>query len=348
MSRRSVPALCLILLLSLSGCSPAGGEAVQEFFAMDTLMRVQLSGPKAEAAVQAAVAEVNRLDRLLSRTGEDSDVARINAHAGDGGEVTVSQETAVLLAQALEASAATGGAFDVTIAPVMDAWGFGTSEAELRVPAQDELSALLPLVDSGALHVDTTRNTARLDAPGAELDLGGIAKGYAADRLMALLSGYDVSSALLNLGSSTIAALGTRPDGGPWRIALRDPQDEDGQLLVLALSDQVLSTSGGYERFFEADGVVYHHILDPETGMPARSGLLSVTVVSDQGAEADALSTALYVMGPEQALGFWRTRDTFECILCLDDGTVLVTEGLEDAVTFKGDVNGYTCEIVRR
>ena len=315
---------------------------------MDTLMRVQLSGPKAEAAVQAAVAEVNRLDRLLSRTGEDSDVARINAHAGDGGEVTVSQETAVLLAQALEASAATGGAFDVTIAPVMDAWGFGTSEAELRVPAQDELSALLPLVDSGALHVDTTRNTARLDAPGAELDLGGIAKGYAADRLMALLSGYDVSSALLNLGSSTIAALGTRPDGGPWRIALRDPQDEDGQLLVLALSDQVLSTSGGYERFFEADGVVYHHILDPETGMPARSGLLSVTVVSDQGAEADALSTALYVMGPEQALDFWRTRDTFECILCLDDGTVLVTEGLEDAVTFKGDVNGYTCEIVRR
>lgn len=349
MSSRFIPALCALLLFLLPGCAQTQAEpTIRNFFAMDTVMSIQVYGPESETAADAAVSEVNQLEKLFSRTLDKSDIAQLNACAGDGTAVSLSPETVALLSKAQENSSATAGAFDPTIAPVMDAWGFGTSKDTFRVPSSTELSSLLPLVNYTALKLNAQTNTAQLESPGMEVDLGGIAKGYAADRLVSLLNDSGITSALLNLGSSTVTALGNRPDGTPWRIALRDPQQEDQQLLILELSDQALSTSGGYERFFEENGVTYHHILDPETGYPAQSGLLSVTIVAKNGAMADAWSTALYVLGPERALELWRARDDFECVLCCSDGTVLVTEGLEDALTFKGENNGYTYEIVRR
>lgn len=356
MSSRAIPTFFLLSALLLSSCAlPGGGSSAPEpaqrqFFAMNTLMTLQITGEEAEDALSAAVEEVNRLDRLFSRSQSESDIARLNAHAGDGTDVPLSPETTELLSLALEETSATAGAFDVTVAPVIDAWGFGTGDAgQYRLPSEGELEALLPLVDSAALHVDTAGNTARLDRSGMEVDLGGIAKGYTADRLVELLGEYDVSSALLNLGSSTITLVGNNPSGQPWRVALKDPQDEEQQILLLSLSDQALSTSGAYEQHFEENGVTYHHILDPRTGYPAQTGILSVTVVSDNGARADALSTALFVAGPEQALELWRADDSFECVLCLEDGRILITQGLEDQFLYnEEDSHGYTCEIVRR
>ena len=357
MSIRSIPTFCMICLSLLSACAvrpaPAPSEAPEtsrQFFAMNTLMSLRLSGPDREDALDAAIAEINRLDQLFSRTMDESDISRLNARAGDGTDVPLSPETADLLSDALRQGEETGGAFNITIAPIIDAWGFGAGGTDAyRVPSEEELSGLLPLTDPSALHVDQTAHTARLDRPGMEVDLGGIAKGYAADRLTELLEGYGVSSALLSLGSSTIALMGDNPSGEPWRVAVKDPQDQEEQILLLSLSDQVLSTSGAYEQQFTSAGVTYHHILDPETGYPADTGMLSVTVVADSGALTDAWSTALFVAGPEQALELWRTYGGFECILCLEDGRILITEGLEHQILYnKENPNDYTCQIVRR
>ncbi|NLF34566.1 MAG: FAD:protein FMN transferase, partial [Clostridiales bacterium] len=182
---------------------------------------------------------------------------------------------------------------------------------------------------------------------GMAIDLGAIAKGAAAAGAADVLRDHGVTSGLLMLGGN-ITALGHKPDGTPWRVAVRDPADRDSYLCVLSLTDQSASTSGGYERYFEEHGVLYHHIIDPSTGYPAECGLLSVTVVSADDTAADALSTALFVLGEEGALSLWRASDDFEAILIRTDGRVLVTEGLEAVMEFRGDDHGYQYEIVRR
>ncbi|NCC67725.1 MAG: FAD:protein FMN transferase [Clostridia bacterium] len=337
--------LCLALgLLLLSGCTPAvggDGETLQ-FFAMDTVMSVTVSDGDAGAA-EAVQAMLYELDSALSRTQENSEISMLNISAGTGNPVALSDTIFDLLESAVALSERTKGAFNPAVAPIMDAWGFTTDEK--HVPSDEELQKLLPLLDLGALKLENGR--ALLTVEGMSVDLGGIAKGYAGDKAADLLSDYGVSSALVSLGGN-ITAIGTKPDGSDWRVAVRDPKDQESYLCILPLTDKTVSTSGGYERYFEQDGVIYHHIIDPKTGYPARSGLQSVSVVSTSGTVADALSTALFVMGEEDALELWRASDDFEAVLVRDDGVVLVTEGLENGFEFLGDSNGYTYEIIRR
>ena len=184
-------------------------------------------------------------------------------------------------------------------------------------------------------------------SPQEAMDLGAVAKGFAAGEAEEALRGAGVERATIDLGGN-VTVIGTRPDGDPWRVAVKDPRNTDGYLCILELEDVTLSTSGGYERYFEEDGVRYHHIIDPKTGYPADSGLLSVTVVTANHVLADALSTALFVAGPEEALDFWRSRDDFELVLCTDDDRIIVTQGLEDAFQLYDQDGGYTYEIARR
>lgn len=337
--------LCLALL---SGCSarPPEAEPVQtQFFSMDTVMTIRVYDGGGEEALQAARREVERLDKLLSRTDPDSRISALNAHAGDGTMVRLEPEVTGLLAFAKSVSGLLPGDFDITIAPVMDAWGFTTEERQ--VPSDEALAAALALTDCAQLTVDEGASAARLERAGMEVDLGAVAKGFTAARAEAVLREGGVRSALLDLGGN-ITAIGSKADGSPWQVAVKDPQDTGEALCVLSLSDQTASTSGGYERYFEEDGVVYHHIIDPGTGFPAQSGLRSVTVVSRDHMLADALSTALFVAGPEEALDFWRSREDFELVLCADDGRVIVTEGLEPGYRPTGEDRGYTYEIARR
>ena len=218
---------------------------------------------------------------------------------------------------------------------------------DITFPAPDALAAAMALVDSAELSVDTEASAASLARAGMEVDLGAVAKGFAAREAEAAIRDAGGTSAMLDLGGN-VTVIGAKEDGSPWRVAVKDPRDTGSYLCVLALTDVTLSTSGGYERYFEEDGVRYHHIIDPETGYPADSGLLSVTVVSADHLLADALSTALFVAGPEEALDFWRSRDDFELVLCTGQGELLVTEGLEDVFTFAGADRGYTYEIARR
>lgn len=334
----------LLILPMLAGCAPTVGDTgdTQQFFAMDTIMSITVyDGEK--GAAEAAMQRVNSLDALFSRTREESEITQVNQNAGTGVATPLSDDVYGILQQAVLLSNRTGGAFDPTIAPVMDAWGF--TKSEYRVPGADELAGLLPLVNAAALVLED--QSALLPETGMELDLGAIAKGYAGDQCTQLLSSYGVTSALVALGGN-VTAIGSKPDGTSWRVAVRDPDNEDSYLCVLSLQDKTASTSGGYERYFEQDGVIYHHIIDPDTGYPARSGLKSVTVVSSSGTTADALSTALFVMGEEKALELWRESSDFEAVLVRDDNKILITDGLENGLDFQGESHGYTYEIVRR
>ena len=190
------------------------------------------------------------------------------------------------------------------------------------------------------MELDETAGTASLP-DGVEVDLGSVAKGYAGDVLTGLLKANGVKSALLDLGGN-IQTVGTKPDGSSWRIGVRDPEDENGYIGVVSVSDKAVVTSGGYERYFEQDGVRYWHILDPETGAPARSGLASVTVVGDSGLLCDALSTALFVMGLDRALEHWRTYRDFEAVFVCEDGSVTVTAGLEDSFALSQEGRALT------
>ena len=338
--------LCFPLLLILALLSACGDEPERvQIIAMDTVMTFQTYGKAAEDALVDASAEVRRLDALLSRTDPESAVSRVNS-AG-GAPVEAGAELSELLETAAEYSRMTGGAFDITLAPVSSAWGFTTDS--YRVPSRAELDALLAHV--GMEHVHVSGDTVTLDG-GAQIDLGAIAKGYAADRVLDLYREAGLERGWAALGGN-VAALGCRPDGEPWEIGIQDPsRPDDGNAYagLLYLEDACAVTSGSYQRYFEQDGRRYHHILDPATGAPADSGLLSVTVVADaeagSGAMCDALSTALFVMGEEKALDFRRESGLdFELVLVTEDGRVVATAGLEGRFA-PAEGSGYAYETV--
>lgn len=331
-----------LILLMLAGCArPASdtqsadaepGQAT--FFAMDTVMQLTVYGD--EALLTDAQTRVNELEHLLSVTDESSEIYAAN-HSGSA---AVSGDTAALLEQTLELCGRTGGALDLSIYPVVRAWGFTTGE--YRVPDGEELAELLNCVDYSRISFDPASGQLALE-PGMEIDLGSVAKGYTGDQLIALLKSAGVTSALVNLGGN-VQALGAKPDGSPWRIAVQDPAGE-GYIGILDVEDQAVITSGGYERYFEQDGQIYWHIIDPATGAPADGGLISVTVVGDCGLLCDGLSTALFVMGYEDAVDFWRAGSDFEMILVREDGSIALTEGLEDCFELTADAE---TEVIRR
>ena len=347
MKRQLAALLLTIFALSLTACGETAAESeTRTVYAMDTVMNLTVYGENAAAALESAEKELHTLDEaVLSRTAEGSELYALNTSNGETVEYGADDILPALIETALTISDATEGAFDPTLAPVLDAWGF--TKDERRVPFADELKELLSHTGCGKVALEKTADgwtVTLLD--GAQLDLGGIAKGYAADLLRAQLEKEGVTSATLDLGGD-VFVMGRKTDGSDWRIAVKDPADTESYLGVVSAADKFIVTSGVYERYFEENGVRYHHILDPKTGCPAESGLVSVTVLCENGAWADALSTACFVLGPDGALAL---RDdladqgrNFELILVTDDGRVLYTDGLADAFT-PNDESGYTYE----
>lgn len=330
----------LLILLSIIVAGLAAGcilkysrqsharEYSRQFFAMDTVMSLTAYGERGEEAVEAAVQEVERLDALLSTGIAESEVSRINA----SGEGDLSEDTEKILSEGLTIWKQTGGLFDVTIYPLMQLWGFPTGN--YHVPTKEELKQTMSLVDSSKVILDGNHVTL---GEKQKMDLGGIAKGYTSNRIMEIFQKYGVTSAMVSLGGN-VQTLGKKPDGADWQVGIQNPDNVQGDLLgAVAVQDQAVITSGGYERYFEENGQTYIHILDPRTGCPAESGLTSVTIVSSNGMLADALSTSLYIMGLDEAEAYWRIyADEFDMILMTDDGTVYVTEGIRDRFRTKG------------
>jgi thiamine biosynthesis lipoprotein len=330
-----------LMLLPAAGCGQQD-PLTTEIYAMDTVMDLDAYGDAAQTALDESEAEITRLENLFSRTKADSEISKLNS-AG-GAPVAVDGEVADILRSAIEYSSATSGAFDVTVAPIVSAWGFTTDS--YQVPDQAALDALLPAVGSDRIQVDG--DTVTLGA-GQSVDLGGIAKGYASDQIAAIYRKCGVTSGKIYLGGN-VWVCGSKPDGSPWRVAVQDPNDSQGQVGVLSLTDAFAITSGGYQRYFEQDGKIYHHIIDPSTGYPAESGLVSVTIVASEGygtgTMCDTFSTALFVMGEEKAVEFWRSgRYDFNMVLVTSDNRVLVSDGIADQFEQSGG-SDYTYETI--
>lgn len=326
-----------IFLTVMSEQRKAQTAYMKDLFAMDTFFTLQAYGPGAEGALELCARRVQELENRLSVTVEGSDIRRINqglfsdeemADAKIDADAGIAEDTFLLIKAARELGEETEGALDITLYPVLREWGFTTGD--YKVPDEEVLWELLQKVDYTKIQLDEERQSVLVPA-GTELDLGAVAKGYTGDCLTELLKERGVTSAMLDLGGN-IQVLGAKPDGTPWRIAVKDPFGGSKMIGVLEVVDKAVITSGSYERYFVGeDGKDYWHILDPSDGYPADSGLVSVTVVGESGVKCDGLSTALFVMGKDRAVEFWRQHPEFEMILVTEDGKVYFTQGLEDS-----------------
>jgi FAD:protein FMN transferase len=293
-----------------------------------TLMAWTAAEDPANRAFDAVFAEFNRLDQLMSVWKKDSDILRLNAAAGDH-PVPVSKETIDALVTARQVSEWTDGKFDVTFGALSDIWKFDQDQDD-SVPSRAAIAARLPLIDYRKLVIDVPARTAFLQKKGMHANLGGIGKGYAVDRAVALLKAAGLNDFSIQAGGDLYVA-GHRGDR-PWRLGIADPRAADGAVFArVDLTDSTFSTSGDYERSFVKDGVRYHHILDPSTGQPARLSR-SVTIVAKQAVLADGLSTGVFLLGPDLGLALIERLPDVEGVIVGADNQVHVSSGLQGKV----------------
>ncbi len=269
-----------------------------------------------EDALGAALDEMQRVDTLMSHYKPDSEVSRISAMAG-AGSLRVHEDTLHVVVAALDLGRETGGAFDITVAPLLKLWGFFSHGA--RVPSATEVDATRADVGFDGVRVDRDAMAVMLVRERMELDLGGIAKGHAVDLAAQALRAGGVRSALVNLSNSAFRAIGAPPGEEAWRIAVRHPRAPGEQLGVVLVSDAALATSADTEQFFVRDGVRYGHILDPRTGYPVSNGVVSVTVVAQTGLDADALATSVFVLGPDAGMALIGSRRGVDALVVTED-----------------------------
>lgn len=321
------------LLAALTSCAadtapPTASE--RDVFAMDTFMTMKAYGDGADKALEAAETRIFELESELSVTEADSDISRINS--AKGAAVEVSPDTALLVGAGAQYWQDTAGALDISVYPVLREWGFTTGE--YRVPDSATIAKLLKNVCGGEISV--SGSTVQIPAD-SEIDLGALAKGYTGDEIMAIFRENAVGSGLVSLGGN-VQALGSKPDGSDWRVGIKDPFSPDENMCVVSIADKAVVTSGNYERYFEQDGKVYWHIIDPADGCPADNGLVSVTIIGSKGLQCDALSTALFVMGTEKAQTYLNGHTEVDAVLVTDDARILYTDGLADKLEIMSDM----------
>lgn len=312
----------------------------KELFAMDTYVTFQVYGQNSDKVLEQAENEIKRLEDIWSTTKPNSEIYAVN-HSG-GKSVVLSNETAELINFALEISKDTNGALDISLYPVLKEWGFTTDK--YSVPDNERLTQLLK--NTGFERINLNGNEICLPKE-MQIDLGAVGKGYAGDLICEKISNEGVSSALVNLGGN-VQTVGTKPDGSNWKISVTSPYG-DGSFATVELADEAIVTSGGYERYFVGDdGKTYHHILDPDTGKPADSGLISVSIIGKEGRLCDALSTALFVSGLKKAEDLWRKRSDFDMILVTDKGKIYITEGIENRFSLAQSHKNLDVSVIRK
>ena len=312
-------------------------------YAMDTLMEIQVAGD--EALLDESERRIGNLEKALSVTDPESEIGLLNEKK----QYTMSKQTTEILKNALDICKETDGDLDISIYPVLTAWGFTTSR--YRIPEETEIKDLLKYVDYRRISIRNGSNgTSLVTIPSdMKIDLGSIVKGYTSNMLADYYRKMGVKSALINLGGN-VQCVGKKPNGQPWNVAIKSPfkDTKSGILGVIKAEDVAIITSGGYERFFESNGEVFWHILDPDTGKPAKNGLVSVTIIGKDGLMCDGFSTALFVKGLDEAIDFWKTRDDFDAVFITDDGNVYVTEGIADKFSLSSEYYDAKLTVVRK
>jgi len=309
-----------------------------EIFALDTAITLKVYGSKRVEVLKKLEDKINELDDMLSTGKETSEVSRLNR----SGEAVLSPTMANLIKRSKAIYNKTDGLFDITIYPLMELWGFPTKN--YKVPSGKEIAEKLKLVGFDKIDFNEETRKISFKNKGMEIDFGGIGKGYITDELVKILTDEKVESAIINLGGN-VFGFRKKPDGSLWNIAIRDPNEPDKYMAAIRLEDSAVITSGGYERYFEENGIIYHHILDPRTGKPSDSGLKSVSIISKDGTLADALSTSLFIMGEEKAIGYWKENGSnFDILLMTNDNRLLVSAGIKDKVIS----DNYKIEVINK
>ncbi len=330
--------MCVVIILQLSSCVSTGDTKVTEnITAMNTVMQITVfntsKGTREEVA-EKMLQRIKEIEKLFDANLSDSDTSRINSAVA---EVTVSDETTELLNIAKKASETTEGAFDITVMPVLKLWGF--NDGKYGVADDENIKAFLSFVDYK--NISVAGNTVTKDV-NTQISLGGIAKGYLGDELLRIAEEYG-ATALLSLGGN-IVLCGSKSNDENWTVGIKNPKlTENIACSFKCDGNKSVVTSGAYERYFEYGGKTYHHIIDPKTGYPAESDLLSVTVIGENGAYCDAYSTALFVMGKEKAVAFAKEHNGFDFILITENNEILITDGVTDI-----ESDGFTVKSIQQ
>lgn len=320
--------LLLTLIISfvffLCGCSDT--KPVKESrFLLDTIVDITLYGKNRSTVMDELFAQIMRLESKYSRHKAGSEIATINSNPGKPAHV--SEDTMEMIRKSLYFSSISNGLFDISIGPLVDLWNINGDDP--HVPSQNEIDKALEKIDYRSITIDEENSTVSLTKNEMSIDLGAIAKGYITDKLVTLLEEKGVNSALLNLGGN-LYLYGSKPDGTPWNIGIRNPYGMQGEYIgMVSVTDRSIVTSGIYERFFEEDGNRYHHILNPKTGYPGNNSLASVSIISPQSTLADGLSTTVFLLGQEKGMALIEGMEDVEAIMVTEDKKVYLSPGIK-------------------
>ncbi|MCE5257381.1 MAG: FAD:protein FMN transferase [Spirochaetaceae bacterium] len=323
--KRLFATACVCALLLISGCAgKPQAEINRTDFVLGTVCSIQLSSGGSDKTADAIFARLRQIDDTMSANKDGTEIAAVNAAAGKKA-VTVSADTFYVISKALEYAKKTNGAFDPTVGPLVKLWNIGNEGA--KVPAAKDIKAMLALIDYRKVEMDPAKLTVRLPVAGMRLDLGAIAKGYAADEAVKILKAQKVKSAIIDLGGN-IFVYGKKKDGSPWMVGIQNPYSDRGEYIGLVTGHQMtVVTSGVYERYFIENGKRYHHILDTKTGFPVDNGLVSVSIVTDSSIDADALSTSVFALGLDKGMEFVKSLQGVYAIFIDEKDRVYLSPG---------------------
>lgn len=328
--------LCFILLLSFGLFTGCGEPISKSGFYFDTVITVTLYDSSKEHVLEGCFDLAKQYENYFSNTLPDSDISKINQ--AKGAPVTVHEETVELLEKGISYGILSDGAFDITIGELSDLWDISLkalleeTDASM-IPSETEIAEALATVDYTCIKING--NEVSLTNPDARIDLGGIAKGYIADKMKEYLLEQGVESALINLGGNVLT-VGAKPDGSPFTIGVQYPFKDDGSSIAsVQVTDETVVSSGIYERYFKVDDTLYHHILDPHTGYPYSNNLLGVTIVTKNSVDGDALSTICFALGLEKGMDFIEHLDDTEALFITEDYEIHTSSGIGDKVPFE-------------
>lgn len=333
-----------LLMLSLSvfstACNGSSSKPVKTGdFALGTIINQEVYGANAQKASDEVSAKIKEMDALWTINSPGGDINKLNNNAGQG-YVELNPETISILKEARKISdLSSGAAFDITVAPLVKAWGIGTDNPQ--VPADDVVKQLVSMVNYKGVQIDEATNSAALQKKGQMVDLGGIAKGYIGDLAIEIYKKNGITSAYANLGGNVVT-LGNKPDGSPWKIGIQNPRGQNNDIVgVVEVADKAVVTSGDYQRYFIKDGKRYCHIFDPHTGYPIDSGLMSVTIIASSSTDADGLAKAI-VLGLDKGMELVKKYGKAEAIFITNDKKIYVTPGLQDKFHLEDATHEYT------